>query len=67
MPDITVTLNTKTCFMGHIYAVPHWARATECPYCQQDKLDAIRADRDRLAKRLSVLHGVITRLKGRAA
>jgi hypothetical protein len=67
MPDVTVTLNTKTCWQGHFYAVPHFARAIDCPFCQQDKLDAIRADRDRLAKRLSVLHGVITRMKRRAA
>ncbi len=68
--NIVVTLKTKTCSCGLVYAVPHWVERGKCPMCAERLISEanekceeaweICAEKDRA---ISSLRGVITKLK----
>lgn len=61
--NIAVTMQTHTCYSGHVWAGPHWARSVTCPYCAGDRIDKLRVERDSLLRAVSSLRGQITKLR----
>ncbi len=68
--NIELTLATKTCKLGHVYAVPHWIVDSyyQCPMCAQQRFEELRlrkADSDdeiqKLQRTNAALRGVIKR------
>lgn len=69
MPEVsfTVHLDYQRCPMcGKYYAVENRARY-QCPYCAEERVSEIRAERNRAWIRCSSLKGVVTKLRKAAA
>lgn len=70
--DVTISLEPKTCYQGHVYAVPNWIQSHryKCPMCAnleinnlRDQLDNDYLEMQHLQRSISSLKGVITKLK----
>lgn len=62
---VTITLVTKTCEHGHIYALPSWvpAHLYLCPMCAGTRFSEQRREQEARLKRLGFAQSHITRLK----
>ena len=70
--NVEVTLSTKTCNCGAVYAIPHWVNYCQCPMCAKRMLQDLQSRCDdnwdtiqQLRRSNSALRGALTKTKAR--
>ena len=65
MSEIGVTLNTRTCYAGHIWASPTYCKIPRCPFCADADRELLAKESHHKAATIAALKGQITKLRRR--
>ena len=65
MAEIGVTLNTRTCYAGHIWASPTYCFVPRCPFCAANDYDEVVKASQHKTATIAALKGQITKLRWR--
>ena len=65
MAEIGVTLATRMCFAGHLWASPTFCVIPRCPFCAEEERERLVASGRKKTATIAALRGALTKAKAR--